>query len=337
MATLETLSLPSIDLSLTSLILSTILLSVASLLLLTYTYTTLTYRLSIRNLTSGSLSKPLPPPRLPYTLPFLGHALSFTSTTPGTYFRYLQTRFSSHHTLGILTLLLAGQRAHILNSPDLVTKLFKSKGLSRERFNRDIMVKAMGLDDEDYRRAYGGMRDGKERGGALMGEVDHDINTDFLVGQGPVNVLTRKFMEVFEEELGKVSEKGKEVEVPFYEFLREKMFLASTTALFGREIVRMNPELSQYYWDFDNGMLARLFGVPRFMTPESYKSLDFMIDRWEQWVKLVRSKYHDEPPEGMQWDALMGSSVVRQRHRMYHSFHISDRGRARYDLGFLFG
>lgn len=198
------------------------------------------------------------------------------------------------------------------------------------------MVKAMGLREDDDRKAYGSMRDGGERG-APMAKANHDINTEFLLSQGPVNVLTGKFLDVFQEELGKVCEKDGEIDVPFYELLREKMFLASTTALYGMEIVRMNPELSQYYWDFDNGMLARLFGVPRFITPASYKSLDFMIDRWEQWVKVVRSTYRDEPPEGMEWDKLMGSSVVRQRHRMYQDFDLSDRGRASYDLGFMFG
>ena len=337
MATSSRPSLVGIDLSLSGLILFAIPITVTGLLLLTWAYTTITYHVSLHSFNNGSSSKPLPPPRLPYTLPFLGHALSFSSTTPGAYFRQLQRVFSSHPTLGSITLSLAGQRAHIINSPDLVTKLFKTKGVSRERFNRDIMVKAMGLGDEDDRKAYGNMRDGVEGGGAPMAKANHDINTDFLLSQGPVNVLTGKFLEVLQEELLKTCEKDEEIEVPFYELLREKMFLASTTALYGRKIVEMNPELSQYYWDFDNGVLARLFGVPRFMTPASYKSLDFMIDRWEQWVKLVRSTYRDEPPEGMEWDALMGSSVVRRRHRMYQDFDLSDRGRASYDLGFMFG
>lgn len=332
MATSKLFTLPGNDFSISSMLLFIIPLSAGSLLLLTYFYTAITYRLSLHRFSDASSSKPRPPPRLPYSLPFLGHALSFSSTTPGAFFRKLQRSFSAHPNLGVLSLVLAGQNAHIINSPDLVTKLFKTKGVSRERFNRDIMIKAMGLGVEDDRKTYG-----NPEGGSLFGKANHDLNTDFLLSQGPVNVLTSKFMEVLEEELARSCEKGKELEVPFYEFLRERMFLSSTTALYGSEIVKMNPELSKYYWDFDNGVLARLYGVPKFMTPESYRSLDFMIDRWEQWVKVVRSKYGDEPPQGIEWDQLMGSLVVRQRHRMYHDFGLSDQGRASYDLGFMFG
>ena len=337
MANSALLSISSGDLTLSSIVLLAIPLTIVSLLVLTYAYTTVTYYLSIRYFANGSPSTPQQPPGLPYTLPFLGHALSFSSTTPGAYFRFLQNgHFSSYPNLGSLTLLLAGQRAHILNSPDLVSKLLKAKGISRVRFNRDIMVNAMGLGESDDRKAYGGMRDGKE-GGAPMEKANHDGNTEFLLNQTAVNVLTRKFMEVFQEELEKACEDGKQLEVPFYEFLREKMFAASTTALYGREIIRMNPDLSTYYWDFDNGVLARLFGVPKFMQPAAYKSLEALLDRWEQWVKVVRSKYGDEPPKDMEWDDLMGAAVVRHRHRMYSHFDLSDRGRASYDLGFMFG
>jgi hypothetical protein len=310
--------------------------SLILIILITRVWTTINYRLSIRPFQSSKSSHPAVPPPLPYSLPFLGHALSWTTTTPGAYFRVLQSHFASYPFLGAITLSLAGNRAHILNSPDLVTKLFKSKGVSRRRFNRDIMLKAMGLPQADDAQVFGDMGTGG-KGPQPMESPSHEINREFLLKQENTNLLTVKFMEVFCEEIQKMGHGQTEWQEPLYTCLRERMFRASTSALYGSEILKMYPQLSRFYWDFDNGVLARLFGIPRFMNPEAYHSLDVILDMWEKWVKVVRKTYQDEPPRSSEWDQLMGSQVVRERHRMYQVLGASDRGRASLDLGFLFG
>ena len=197
------------------------------------------------------------------------------------------------------------------------------------------MVKAMGLGSADDRKVYG-LKPTKELK-SEMAEEDHQVNKDFLLSQGAVDGLTGTFMGVFQEEVVRDFGVGERREVSLYEFVRERMFVASTTALYGRKIFDLHPDLSDFYWDFDNGVLARLYGVPRFMRPEAYKALQVMLDKWEKWVRVVRERYADEPPEGTEWDEMMGSLVVRKRHRMYHRSDISDRGRASFDLGFMFG
>lgn len=203
------------------------------------------------------------------------------------------------------------------------------------------MIKAMGLSTEDDVKAYGKLGEGKTRvgpgAGAEMSKYNHDVNMECLMNQNAVNILTETFLRVFREELSKEDAEWQEKEVPLYEFLREKMFAASTTALFGKEVFERYPDLVKYYWDFDNGVLARLFGVPKWIMPHAYTACDALIDRWEDWIKIRREKYGDEPGEAAEWDESWGAQISRKRFRMYRHFDLSDRGMACFDLGFMFG
>ena len=199
------------------------------------------------------------------------------------------------------------------------------------------MVKSMGLEEADDRKLYGSMRDGGT-GGEEWERMNHEINAEFLLNQNAVNALTRKFMEVFVQEL-RDGEDGGQMEVPLYQFLRGRMLRASTTALYGRDIVRMNSEMDELYWDFDGGVLPSLFGLSAWMSPVPYKAgaRKRILDRWEQWERVVSERSGDKLPEGMEWDEMVGAKVIRQRHRLYAHFGLSDRGYASADLGYLFG
>ena len=284
-----------------------------------------------RDLPSSKTKRPHLPPLLPYYIPVLGHALVFLNTKPGSFHRRMQRHFSANPQVGCISILLAGQRAHIISSADLVIRLFKTRGVSREIFNRDIMVKSNGLGKEDDFKCY-------EKGisdGITMSKMNEELNTKFLLGQNAVNTLTSKFMETFYKKLREERLDG-EKKVPLYLFIRDRMFAASTVALYGTEILKQMPDLNELFWPYENGTLARLFQLGRFAKPEAYNALDVALDKWEQWTKYSLSeggsKLLDED-----WDDLMGARLVRERHQMYENLDLSIRGRAAFDLAFMFG
>jgi hypothetical protein len=333
----------SLFLNTTAIIILSIPITIATTFLLTNLLTTVRYRLALSHFNKagkGALAsaKPCSPPQYPYTIPILGHALSWTAATPG-FFRTIQPHFSPN--VKVITFLLAGKTTHIVNSPDLIAKLFRNKSVSREHLNRDILTKAMLLPAEDDVKCYGKMIDGKTPhgpgAGAEMAKMNHSINAESLLTSAAANALTETFMEVFQQELGKEADEWKEKEVRLNEFIREKMIIASNVALFGKEMLEMIPDFTTCYWKFDDGFLSRVFGVPRWVDPVAYQSCDDLLDRMEAWIKVKREKYGDEPSEDPAWDSAWGALVSRKRHRMYAHFKLTNRGMACFDLGTMFG
>ena len=300
----------------------------------TYFVSTLGFQSSLRHfkkLSGRKGGKPHLPPLLPYKIPVLGHAMVFLNTKPGRFHRRMLSEFYTNPQVGCISILLAGQRAHIISSADLVIKLFKIRGVSRHKFNRDIMVNSNGLVGEDIVRAYERTAiDGRDQN-----VINEEINNKYLLPQHAVNVLTSKFMDTFYDQLIQEHIDGGK-EVPLYLFLRDRMFKASTVALYGPSILQKIPNLADLFWPFDSGTLTRLFQVPKALMPGDYKALDDILDPWEQWTKYALAHGGDKPME-VDWDELMGARIVRERHQMYGFLELSDRARASFDLGFMFG
>jgi hypothetical protein len=296
----------------------------------TYAITTLRYRAALRHfqtLSSSKTQRARLPPLLPYKIPLLGHTLVFLNRKPGSFHRRMQRHFTANSYVGCFSILLAGQSAHIVSSADLVTRLFKFRGANRAKFNRDVMVNSNGLPKGDETKSYEG------QGGEIQAKMNEDINKQYLLGPHAVNTLTGKFMETFEQQL---KERDSEGDIALYRFLMDAMFVASTAALYGTEIMQKIPNLDKLFWPFENGTLARLFQIPRVMMPDAYKALDNILGKWEGWTKYTMQKGGGDVLD-QQWDELMGARVIRERHQMYEKLGLSDRGRASFDLGFMFG
>ena len=200
----------------------------------------------------------------------------------------------------------------------------------------------MGVPIEDARLIYDVLPDGSKgctrEEAEMWEEMSSGINREYLLKREAVAELTGKFLEVFREGI-RGEEMGSEgIEVSLVEWLREKMFFASTTALFGKRLMEGRPRLEQIYWGFDEGTLARYFGVPRWWDRRAYDCQKELLDVFEKWVEEARTEYKQAGPDvDKEWTEEMGSRVVRARHCMYAKQGVSNRARAGFDSGFLFG
>ena len=333
--------IPPFDLSSTLSTLAFALLAPTLPFLLTRLFTTLAFYLHLRRHGTATTSHRCSAPTLPYTIPLLGTSLSLLTPHPTSFLTTLSHILRSH-ALPIITLQTLGQKLHILSTPSAVQSLFRARNVSREKFNRDVVVKAMGVPIEDARLIYDVLPDGSKgctrEEAEMWEEMSAGINRDFLLKSEAVGLMTGKFLEVFIEEIKKdeIESEGKEVRL--VEWLKEKMFVASTTALFGRKLLVGKPELEQVYWGFDEGTLARYFGVPRWWDRRAYDCQRELLDVFEKWVERVRGEYGKDGPEvEKEWSEEMGSRAVRARHVMYGKQGVSNRARAGFDCGFLFG
>jgi hypothetical protein len=248
----------------------------------------------------------------------------------------------------ICTILLGGKRAHVVNSAAAVQVLFKSRHVSRDLFNHQLATQALGTSKRDAELMFPSSssssssdRHQRERRQRDKKDSMDAVNHEFLLNQSAVNALTGKFMEYFCRSLNEadldldLDREWKTVDL--LAWMKKIMFDASVVAVFGTKILDMNPDLAEQFWKYESGFLPRFYGVPRFAKPSAYACMDELLDRTQTWLDYVLAEHGGSPPDEPDWEPLLGSKVVRARHRFYAREGLSTRGRAAFDLGFLFG
>lgn len=320
----------------TFLLLSPLLL-IALTLAGTYAVTTLRYHLALSAQNSDPSTTIRPPP-IPYTLPYLGSALSFLAPYPGRFWAHL---FSFHpRSTGVCTLLLGGRSTHVLFSPSAVQSLFKAKHVSRQIFNVQVVRNGFGMEEREIEKFYGLDKAGEEKGIDRIAQQE-DINHEYLLRQDAVNELTVGFTGFMRDELqalkGEMGSEGQEVSL--YALLREHMFRASTTAFMGSRILEVYPTLAEDFFVFDANMLTMFFGIPRFLASKAYAARDKAVSGITRWNELMCAEMKGAPDlhSAERWEPRFGSRVVRARQAFYEEVGLNHRSRACMDLGFLFG
>ena len=309
-------------------------------------YTTYRYRLSLSlHLPSAAKStKPNPPPPIPYSIPFLGHAIAFLAPYPGEFWSQL---FRSHpRTTGACSLLLGGKYSHILFSPSAVQALFKARGLNHDGINLQIAELGFGVEYKEAVKFFG-LKEAADESGLTPVQQQERVNHNYLLEKKSVNELTAKFMLVLHEQLAaeKFKSEGEDKTTEgktehLYSWLQARIFQASTTAFMGSRILEIYPNLRADFFDYDRHMLTMFFRVPKWLSPTAYNVRDRTLDGLVCWQQQMLAECSDNPadPDGsIDWEPVFGSRANRARQRYYASRGLKLRTRAAMDLGFLFG
>ena len=324
---------------------------------LIYIATTISWHISVTRLASSLNQKgathSISPPILPYSLPFLGVAFSFLSRTPGKFWRYAVSVLRRYPALSIFTIYAGGRKIHVLYSPKAVTTFFKTRDTTRNGFNRDAVIKGLLMNPEDATTLYGSLkRDPKtglidESTSDAFEHQQHEYYTKYLLAQNAVNILTKKYIEVFQRELhdwySDISQAAQDSEgngyaIPLTAFLKQHIFVASTTATYGSEIFKFVPNLAKKYWVFDTGFLPRFLGLPRLLFPVYYEGLTEFREGMVRWLEAGNAFYDNAPPqEEVEWEPHIGSQLIRVRRKWYGKLGLSIPGMASLDMGLLFG
>lgn len=282
--------------------------------------------------------KPSATPMLPYAVPWLGHALEFLSEEPGSFWRMLRGKLRATGTdVSICTILMGGQKAHVISSAAAVQAVFKNKTMSRELFNHQLARNSLGTSQADAERIW-------PPAAVLATATDKDrndgmdaLNHEYLLSKSAVTALTTKFKECFDTSLKLADIDHEWKTLDLLDWLKIRMFNASTTAVLGSKILEMNPKLADQYWYYDSGFLPRFYGLPKLVKPEAYVHMEELISQTERWVQYNLDQCSRNPPEEPEWEPNFGAKLVRARHRLYERKGVTLRGRAAFDLGLLFG
>lgn len=128
-------------------------------------------------------------------------------------------------------------------------------------------------------------------------------------------------------------------EVGLYDWIRDRMFTASTTALMGDKLLKMYPDYCQDFFKFDSEFLSFFFQLPSFMLRDAIARREKIFDNLEAWSKEMQRLSGGAPidPEGPAWEPLLGSRLNRARHIDYKNRKLNSRSSAALDLGITFG
>ena len=300
----------------------------ALLLSLIRAYTTWSYYWRLRQFVeSPHAGKQLvQSPQIPYTLPFLGNSLSFLTPKPGAYWESL---FSWHpRSTGVCSLVIGGKKTHILFSQYAVQALFKAKSPSRDVFELELFQKVFELTPEQTHNAMAGKHH------------EHEMNSQYLTKHERVNELTSGFTRVLDEVTAKDAENLAGMgEFGLYDWLQQRMFTASVTALMGDKLPEMFPDFGDAFKQFDSDFLSFFFGLPKVMMGDALKNRTRIFDKLEEWAKEMHVLSGGAPidPEGPAWEPLMGSRLNRARQLDYKKRKLNTRSAACFDLGIVFG
>lgn len=316
---------------------------IAGVLMTARFYTTIRYCLALPCHTSATdkSAKAKPPPPVPYTIPILGHTISFLAPRPGEFWTNL---FRSHpRATGACTLLLGGRNIHVLFSPSAIQALFKTRGTAHDSFKLQVVEKGLGIDHKEGLRFFG-IGEGPDHTGITPAQQLENIDHNYLLGKKSVNELTAEFVRVLRDQVksklkGEGGE-GKETEDGLYAWLQDMMFNASTTAFMGSRMLEVYPNLREDFFNFDRVMLTMFFGIPKWLSPKAYNVREKTLGGLIEWQQQMQEECKGNPadPDGdVDWEPVYGGRTNRARQRYYASRGLNMRTRAGMDLGFLFG
>ncbi|KAG7449707.1 cytochrome P450 [Guyanagaster necrorhizus] len=238
-----------------------------------------------RNTQARALNEP---PLLPYSIPFVGHALWYGRRSSEV---YAAARTFSPDSRPV-SITLMGQRVYIVTANKDVSAVYRAKSLS---FN-NLVLWGLGA-------VFNISREGRDviayepgHHSSLL-ENSHVFYRDALREGSALNEFTASFLDCLRKELDKedakidVSPKGMKVQLR--DWARTILGTASTIATMGPQILEEEPNLLKYNWQFDLDIVSFTIGLPRFLIKRQYANREKLIRAFEKVYRDRETKQQD--------------------------------------------
>ena len=161
-----------------------------------------------------------------------------------------------------------------------------------------------------------------------------------LVGPPLVEIADR-FVQYMGEELDRAIPASQTdwVDVPdFYGLIQSTMFAASTNAIYGPHLIRLNPDINKDFWEYDYHIPTLFKLVPRLFAPKAYAVRDRLLTSIKKWHAHARAHvdFNDPALKDVAWEEFYGSRMMRDRAVDYTGVQgMTDTVRPTFDLGLI--
>ncbi|KAM7198353.1 Cytochrome P450 [Rhypophila sp. PSN 637] len=281
------------------------------------------------------------PSSLPYQLPGVGSALQLV-TNPHGFFDSISNRIKDGEPV---RLRLGNVHAYLIHGSRNVQHVFRcSRDLTFEEFALRVAHKVKRLPAEDValvaKDLSGSSRvsltDVPSEDPSRIWRKFHEIYENHLIGGKAVSFLTDLFVGSLVKEIDSVSDK-EWTQCGVDEFMKDKMFRASTTALAGPGVFEMDPDFTRNFWDYDHDFMSMLYGLPKFLCRKGCDARDSCLETTRRylergWRNIDWSLVERDDPS---WEPNFGSKLVREREAAMDRYGISLQGRASFQMGLI--
>ncbi|MCJ1251309.1 hypothetical protein MMC30_008541 [Trapelia coarctata] len=304
-------------------------LAVASPFLLTWLVTSLQSQRALavaRQAASGEKR----PPTLPSAIPLFGHIFSFLLD------RHLFLSKASHY-FGPdvpVRVKLATFPAYIVSGKEAVAVYLKdpARCLSLTHRSLNYMKHAFGCPPEvvDAFRPQSDI--------ALENEI-HTALQNMLSGPR-LEVLAGRYQEFV---VHQVQESDKNigdnwVVLPdLCAFMEKRVFEGAVRAVFGTQLVKLNPNIASDFFKFNRRVKNMFMGVPRWLNGTAIRARNTMTDGIKLWQRnAVEHVNIDDIGDDVEWEPYYGSKSTRVRQQLLTKRNImNESARSAENLGFM--
>lgn len=138
----------------------------------------------------------------------------------------------------------------------------------------------------------------------------HVAAVNHLATQASTNKLTSLFMDGLNSEFD-TQPKGREFTTHFYKYFRSAMLNASTEAILGTQILKLNPDFAEAFWGYDDVFLLMAVGTPKILYGKGHAALDRFLNCARKWIDSAWENF-DEKDRNSEWEPHFGSRYIRE-------------------------
>src|ERR1700733_1645908 len=298
--------------------------AVLAILATTWVVTTLKFRRRLLQPNRNGEKGDKEPVTLPYAIPWLGSALSFLNEQ-GQFYDYIRSRIGK--ATSMCTVRLGPEKSYIALSAAAVEAMFQStKYISSDKFVRMIIQYGLNMPLEDVnkilRKHPKNPSAGQDSIKAKAMYSQDPLFQKYLISQDAVNALTTKFIEVFKDALENdmaIPTKGEMVTIDLFTWLKGRMFIGTTTSIFGSYILEVYPNIGDDFFAFDSGFLKIVYGTPKFLAGDVYAAPKRLLKGTERWLNEALPKLDGQldPMKAPEWEPYLGCRLEKARQNLF--------------------
>ncbi|GAB1311915.1 hypothetical protein MFIFM68171_02125 [Madurella fahalii] len=139
----------------------------------------------------------------------------------------------------------------------------------------------------------------------------HNIMHRYITRTNETNVLAKNYQRFFEERLERFP-LGKGMEVCVYDFLLKDMATAVVTAVNGKRILEMTPDLFDLLWSLDEVAASLVWGLPRWLNRDTCNKRDRFHGAVARYLESAFKDFDWDTEGDPEWEPILGCRFIRE-------------------------
>ncbi|KAJ2991563.1 hypothetical protein NUW58_g2470 [Xylaria curta] len=167
----------------------------------------------------------------------------------------------------------------------------------------------------------------------------HSLYDQTLMNSRSVSALTTSYLSFFSQQLVEISA-DEWTEVRVYDFLKKSMSAAATYSVMGSQVIELNPDFIEAFWEYEKFVETLAFGLPTWLNWSAVRARNRFCAMCLKWYQVADSEFdwdNPGPHHEADWEPAFGSQVSRGLAKLAKTFDFSDQTISAVYALFLFG